>query len=138
MAKILIRNTQTRLYTFPGGVRLAPGPNEIDAGDWERVSKMSEAKRLLTKQEGEDKPALELVKASDAKTANAGGSDFASLSETDAVRLVGEATDKAQLTAWSKEAKAPAVKEAIDQRLVEISLTDDERKAAAEKKAKPK
>lgn len=149
---MLIRNNSARVIHIPAGlgaehsdVQLRPGANDVPDEAWEAAQQIRVVQFLARKQEGQERPDLEVIGASDAKgeTVHAASVDMpppalgtpsttvapaapaappapADLSEmnaTDAIALINQTTDRAALGRWAEEDDRKTVQDAIAHRL---------------------
>lgn len=103
-----IKNNQSRVIQLGGGFRLLPGLNDnVPADVWDAFKGTPAIASLL-----KDK-ALQVLDAT----------PFPKLPEEEAIALVGETVDRAQLAKWAQEEKRAAVREAIGAQLKAITPT---------------
>jgi hypothetical protein len=134
----MVRNNTARVIGLGGAANLLPGVNEVDDEAWKKAQTVA-LKALLTKQEGEDKPALELVSSAEATTATTAGATtgttdtggtgtLSSKNVTDAKALVAETYDRKLLERWRTEETRHTVQQAIDEQLAKLQLSESEKK----------
>lgn len=132
---MLVKNHEDRLHSLGGRFTLRPGINEVPDELWRELKGQSGVKRLLAaKLLTEERAGAQSQQGAGANATTSSETDMGKLDTADALRLVGETVDRALLSKWATQAKDAEVRQAIENQLAAIQLSEEERASALKKR----